>query len=136
MFGRGKKKKDAEAEDAFGHAEQAKVTVSTTTQTTGVAAGVGGELSKLLGAVQAASEGAGGDPKKLAEELRESLAAQGINATVQSADGPTVITGLGGGTESPEDAKLARIEKLGQLKAQGLLTDEEFQAEKAKVLGS
>src|SRR3954452_18137022 len=115
MFGRGKKKKDAEAEDAFGHAEQAKVTVSTTTQTTGVAAGVGGELSKLLGAVQAASEEAAGDPHKLAEELRESLAAQGINATVQSADGPTVITSsLGGATESPEDAKLARIEKLGR----------------------
>ena len=33
------------------------------------------------------------------------------------------------------DDKLAQLEKLGQLKAQGVLTDAEFEAQKAKLLG-
>jgi Short C-terminal domain len=36
----------------------------------------------------------------------------------------------------PEDDKFAQLEKLAQLKQQGILTDEEFAAEKAKILGS
>lgn len=35
---------------------------------------------------------------------------------------------------SQED-QLAQLERLGQLKAQGLLTEEEFAAQKAKILG-
>ncbi len=31
---------------------------------------------------------------------------------------------------------IAQLERLGQLKAQGLLTEEEFAAQKAKILGS
>jgi hypothetical protein len=34
-----------------------------------------------------------------------------------------------------EDDTIAQLERLGQLKAQGILTDEEFAAEKAKILG-
>ena len=34
------------------------------------------------------------------------------------------------------DDKFAQLEKLAQLKQQGILTDEEFAAEKAKILGS
>jgi len=33
------------------------------------------------------------------------------------------------------DDKLAQLEKLGALKAQGVLTDAEFEAQKAKLLG-
>lgn len=33
------------------------------------------------------------------------------------------------------DDTLAQLERLGQLKAQGILTEEEFAAEKAKILG-
>jgi len=33
------------------------------------------------------------------------------------------------------DDKLAQLEKLGQLKAQGVLTEAEFEAQKAKLLG-
>lgn len=51
-----------------------------------------------------------------------------------------------GGTEAPtteaptavldgEDARLARLERLGELREKGILTDEEFAAEKARVLG-
>jgi hypothetical protein len=35
-----------------------------------------------------------------------------------------------------EDDKFAQLEKLAQLNQQGILTDEEFAAEKAKILGS
>lgn len=34
-----------------------------------------------------------------------------------------------------EDDVLAQLERLGQLKAQGILTEEEFAAQKAKLLG-
>lgn len=40
-------------------------------------------------------------------------------------------------TYAPEpeaDDKFAQLEKLGQLKASGVLTDAEFEAEKAKIL--
>jgi hypothetical protein len=35
---------------------------------------------------------------------------------------------------SPEEDMIAQLERLGALKAQGLLTDEEFAAAKAKLL--
>jgi hypothetical protein len=35
----------------------------------------------------------------------------------------------------PSDETLAQLEKLGQLKEQGILTDEEFQQQKRKLLG-
>jgi len=35
-----------------------------------------------------------------------------------------------------EDARLQRLEKLGELREKGILTDEEFAAEKAKLLGA
>ena len=36
----------------------------------------------------------------------------------------------------PMDAKIAELEKLGRLHESGVLTDEEFAAEKAKILNS
>lgn len=36
---------------------------------------------------------------------------------------------------APDD-RIAKIKELGEMKTQGLLTDEEFAAEKARVLGS
>ena len=33
------------------------------------------------------------------------------------------------------DDQMAQLEKLGQLKAEGILTDEEFQAKKKQILG-
>lgn len=36
---------------------------------------------------------------------------------------------------APADDTLAQLERLGQLKAQGILTEEEFAAQKAKILG-
>ena len=36
----------------------------------------------------------------------------------------------------PEEDKFAQLEKLAELNKQGILTDEEFAAEKAKILSS
>jgi hypothetical protein len=36
---------------------------------------------------------------------------------------------------APEEDVITQIERLGALKAQGLLTEDEFQAQKAKLLG-
>jgi type II secretory pathway pseudopilin PulG len=36
---------------------------------------------------------------------------------------------------APEEDVIAQLERLGALKTQGLLTEEEFQAQKAKLLG-
>ena len=35
----------------------------------------------------------------------------------------------------PMDAKLAQLKQLGELKAQGVLSDQEFEAQKARILG-
>jgi hypothetical protein len=93
------------------------------------------DLNKLLGAVREATKEAGGDRTKLAAELRENLAEQGIIPTkFDTGDGSLVLGGFGA-PQSPEDAKLARLAQLGKLKESGVLTEEEFQAEKAKILG-
>jgi hypothetical protein len=96
------------------------------------------DLDKLLGAVKQARDESGGDRAKFAQEIRENLAEQGITAAkFDAGDGSLVLGGLGGlgAPQSPEDAKLARLEQLGKLKQSGVLTEEEFQAEKAKILG-
>jgi Short C-terminal domain len=36
---------------------------------------------------------------------------------------------------SAEDARLERLERLGELRAKGVLSEEEFAAEKARLLG-
>ena len=36
--------------------------------------------------------------------------------------------------EHPDDARLDRLDRLGELKAKGVLTESEFDAEKKKIL--
>ena len=37
---------------------------------------------------------------------------------------------------APQEDVISQLERLGALKAQGILTDEEFEAQKAKILGT
>ena len=37
--------------------------------------------------------------------------------------------------EQEQEARIAELEQLAQLKAQGILTDEEFEAKKKQILG-
>ena len=53
------------------------------------------------------------------------------DAATAESEAPTAVT-----PTSEEDARLARLERLGSLHEKGILTDEEFAAEKARVLGN
>lgn len=59
--------------------------------------------------------------------------AQGDPATggAGPAEAPQAVPASGG-----EDDRIAKLKELGQLKEQGVLTDQEFAAEKARILGS
>ena len=83
---------------------------------------------KVVGAVRDAnipekvSEGA--SRLRLPERRPQSRGDEG------SAEAPTATLPV-----SEEDARLQRLEKLGELREKGILTDEEFAAEKSKLLG-
>jgi len=55
------------------------------------------------------------------------VAPEPVGATVPVAEAPPV---------DEMDAKLEQLQRLGELKAQGILTDAEFDAQKSKILGS
>jgi len=106
-----------------------------------VVAGFGGaDLSAMLHTIQDAKERSGGDPAKLTEILQGTF---GPGATViGSADeGPKYVswppgTGAAAPAPDPEDAKIDQLERLAKLHASGALTDAEFAAQKARVLGA
>jgi hypothetical protein len=79
-------------------------------------------LGPMLETIRSATQEAGGDREHLAELLREKLGGQTF-----------VTTEFAGGGQ---DDRLDQLEQLGRLHASGVLTDEEFQAEKRKILGS
>src|SRR4051812_29304579 len=124
MFGWRKRPKDAEEQDAFGHAEVTQssggVTVTTTSTSKGevLDPALPAQLSGILGAVHDAVQESGGDPDKLRAEIKENLEERGIAANIETSGSPAVIASSFGGLMSPEDATLARLEKLGKLKAE------------------
>ena len=79
---------------------------------------------RMVDAVKGANLGERASKLKL-PEMRKPGA-----ATAES-EAPTAVT-----PTSEEDARLARLERLGNLHEKGILTDEEFAAEKARLLGS
>ncbi|HWO15218.1 MAG TPA: SHOCT domain-containing protein [Solirubrobacterales bacterium] len=76
----------------------------------------GGAKERVAGAVKSANLG------EKASRLREGIAAP------SGKEAPTAVL-------SEEDARLQRLERLAALHERGVLTDEEFAAEKARVLG-
>jgi hypothetical protein len=58
-----------------------------------------------------------------------------LTAEAQRAGGGAPATGAAQ-TRSPEDETLGQLEKLGKLHDSGVLTDEEFNAQKPKILGT
>ena len=62
-------------------------------------------------------------------EQRSGAQAQGWDQAPAPAPAPAPAA-------SPEDEMFAQLTKLGQLHDQGVLTDEEFAAQKAKILNS
>ncbi|HEX6153956.1 MAG TPA: SHOCT domain-containing protein [Solirubrobacterales bacterium] len=65
-----------------------------------------------------------------ASKLREKRRPGGGDSEAPAAEAPTAALPL-----SEEDARLERLERLGTLREKGILTEEEFAAEKARLLG-
>ena len=64
------------------------------------------------------------------QDIRAMLAQQ-----VGQAYSATAMPTFGAPAPAPQEDPLDRLEKLADLKAKGILTEEEFQAQKAKILG-
>ncbi|HEU4739469.1 MAG TPA: SHOCT domain-containing protein [Solirubrobacterales bacterium] len=89
----------------------------------------GGTRDKVVGAVKDANitEKVGEQASKLRlPEVRR----PGKESDETTAEAPTATL-----PTSEDDARLERLERLGQLRDKGILTDEEFAAEKARLLG-
>ncbi|MCL4697680.1 MAG: SHOCT domain-containing protein, partial [Burkholderiaceae bacterium] len=64
----------------------------------------------------------------MAQQLNQGLQGGGAAAAAQAAQAAQAAAGI-----KPEEV-MATLEKLGELKAKGILTDEEFAAKKAELL--
>ena len=78
--------------------------------------------------------------RRQADKNAQAYASAMNNATAQQAPPPQeyapVEEQYAPPAPSPEEEMIAQLERLGALKAQGLLTDEEFAAAKQKLLAS
>ncbi|HEX6782342.1 MAG TPA: SHOCT domain-containing protein [Solirubrobacterales bacterium] len=91
----------------------------------------GGTRDRVVSAVKdsAITEKVGEQASKLRmPEMR--MPGSGEHGEDTSAEAPTATL-----PSNPEDARLERLERLGTLREKGILTEEEFAAEKAKLLG-
>ncbi len=73
------------------------------------------------------------DPGQSGHAIQRSGAGHRVTATATYTDMDD--SRAGGASASPAAAHFGELEKLGQLHSQGILTDEEFAAEKARLLG-
>jgi hypothetical protein len=88
----------------------------------------GGTRDKVVGAVKGANI-----PEKVGEQaskLRLPEVRRPGGKEAESAEAPTATMPAG-----DEDVRLDRLERLGTLREKGILTEEEFAAEKARLLG-
>ena len=97
---------------------------------------VAGTATAVAGGVHRRQEGRAQDAADAeAYQQEQQMAAQQQQmAAQQAAAAPAAAAPATGGALDP--AALAQIEQLAQLKASGALTEEEFAAAKAKILGS
>ena len=70
------------------------------------------------------------------EQYTEETAQQAPPVAVGAGASPGTVVQQPAAAASSEEDTIAQLERLGQLKAQGILTEEEFAAQKAKVLGT
>jgi hypothetical protein len=93
-------------------------TAATTAVVVGTAGAVAGHQQKKAAQKQAGAQQQAAQQQATTEQQ---MADQQVAAPT-----PGVMT----------DAKIAQLQKMGELKAAGILTEEEFAAEKAKILAS
>jgi len=102
-------------------------TAARTAVVAGTATAVSGSVSRRQQA-KAASQQAAADEQAQAAQAQAAQAAQAQQMQMTHDD--SAAAGAGG----ISDAAMAKLEQLADLKKQGILTDEEFAAQKAKIL--
>ena len=101
-------------------------------------AGLLGGLGQVSGAAVIDTR----DDPSMGRHVLDMLKAQGVDVEVMRARASSLPAGRADGTpctpdaSAPEADLLDRLERLGRLHASGVLTDAEFAAQKAKILGS
>jgi hypothetical protein len=105
-------------------------TMARTAVIAGTATAVSGSMQKKQAQGAAAQQQAAAAQQQAVVDQAATQAAAQVQAQ-QAAAAPAAPAGT---TTLSTDDKIAKIKELGQLKDAGLLTDEEFAAEKAKVL--
>ena len=105
-------------------------TMARTAVIAGTATAVSGSVSRRGQQRAAAQQQSAAEQQQAMTDQAAAQAAAQLQA--QQAQAPQVAAPAAPST----DDKIARIKELGELKTAGLLTDEEFAAEKAKVLAS
>jgi len=86
----------------------------------------GAHRDKVVSAVKGANLGE--RAAKLGESAKQRLPERRPDGEAPTTEAPTAVIG------DSEEARLQRLERLGELHRKGILTDEEFAAEKARVL--
>ena len=64
------------------------------------------------------------------------MSVSGTRATRRPVGSASAIRGLTDDDRHPDDAKLDRLDRLGELKEKGVLTATEFREEKKKILSA
>jgi hypothetical protein len=74
-------------------------------------------------------------PKAMGDDGTESIRERARRARAKAGSRlGSAINGLGDGDRDADDIRLDRLERLGELEQKGILTDEEFRAEKQRIL--
>lgn len=97
-------------------------------RTVGRTAVIAGTASAVAGGVNRRQTAKANDKQQAAQDQQQAAYDQG--AADATAPPPAAPTDAGAGS----DDMFAKLERLGQLHEQGILTDEEFAAQKSKIL--
>lgn len=92
---------------------------------------VAGTATAVSGGMQRRAAQRSAQQEALAEQQEQEMAAR-VAAQAQAQQAPPVQQA----PAAPAPDRLAQIRELGQMKADGLLTEEEFAAEKARILAT
>ncbi len=106
-------------------------------RTVGRTAVVAGTASAVAGGVHRRQANKWAEKDQQAQAQQQAIYEQGVAdaQAAQQAAAPAPAPAPAPAAAPAAEDPIAQIERLGQLKEQGLLTDEEFAAQKAKILG-
>ena len=108
-------------------------TMARTAVIAGTATAVSGGMRNKSAQNAAQQQEAAAAQQQAATAQQQAMVDQAANQAAAQVQAQQATAAPAAPAAAPED-RMARIRELGQMKSEGLLTDEEFAAEKAKVL--